>query len=226
MKIGILAAGRISPDMARIIGDYPELYQRMLAPYGFSFDDWFVVDDAFPASVTACDGWLISGSKHGAYDGFPWIARLERFVRDAVAAKVPVVGICFGHQLIAQAMGGTVEKFSGGWQNGLTEYAFGEHSMNLNAWHQDQVVETPAGAQVIASAPGCAVAGLRYDYAMSVQPHPEFAETEMRVLVELRGPGIVPDGNLAEAAKTLTAPDDNAEMAARIAQFFKDHMNG
>ncbi len=223
MKIGILAAGHIVPDMARITGDYPGMYKRMLAPFGFAFAEWFVVDDDFPGSVTACDGWLITGSRHGVYDGFSWIARLEDFVRDSIAAKVPVVGICFGHQLIAQAMGGRVEKFAGGWRNGLTAYDFGGDAMELNAWHQDQVLEAPANAQVIASAPGCAVAGLAYDNALSVQPHPEFTEVEMRALVEVRGPGIVPDDVLAKAAKTLDAPNDNAKMAGRIAQFFKDH---
>ena len=67
----------------------------------------------FPEGIHDADGWLITGSRHGAYEDHPWIPPLEEFIRDAYAAQVPLVGICFGHQIIAQAMGGKVEKYQG-----------------------------------------------------------------------------------------------------------------
>src|SRR5690606_32956787 len=116
------------------------------------------------------EGWLLTGSRHGVYDGLPFIAPLEAFVRDAYAAGVPLVGVCFGHQLIAQALGGRVEKFDGGWAVGRHSYAFeGVGEVALNAWHQDQVIEAPAGARQVASSEFCKNAALVYgDRAFTV----------------------------------------------------------
>jgi GMP synthase-like glutamine amidotransferase len=82
----------------------------------------------FPKDIHDCDGWLITGSRFGAYEDHPFIPPLEDFIRAAYAAHVPVVGICFGHQIIAQAMGGKVEKYAGGWSVGPTEYNFGDQT--------------------------------------------------------------------------------------------------
>ena len=76
----------------------------MLAP-GYACRTDFGVDGEFPASITEQDGWLVSGSRSGAYEDHPWIEPLEDFLRSAYAASVPVVGICFGHQILAQALG-------------------------------------------------------------------------------------------------------------------------
>ena len=81
-----------------------------------------IADNEFPAGPDAADGWLITGSKHGAYEDHDWIPPLEQLIRDIYAAGRPLVGVCFGHQIIAQALGGTVEKFKGGWSVGHTTY--------------------------------------------------------------------------------------------------------
>ena len=97
----------------------------------------------FPADARDADGWLISGSRHGAYEDLPFIAPLETFIREVFSAKIPLIGICFGHQIIAQALGGTVEKFAGGWSVGATEYQLDGEQVMLNAWHHDQVTSLP-----------------------------------------------------------------------------------
>ena len=86
------------------------MMQDMLALSGFAFQTYPVLDGILPPDVLACDGWLITGSRHSAYEDLPWIAPLEGFLRAAYAAKVPIVGVCFGHQILAQALGGKVEK--------------------------------------------------------------------------------------------------------------------
>ena len=117
MQIGILQTGE-SPDALRAdMGDYPDFFETLLAGKGLTFRRWAVLRNDFPASVTDCDGWLITGSRFGAYEPHDWIPPLEDFIRAAYAAHVPVVGICFGHQIIAQAMGGKVEKYAGGWSD-------------------------------------------------------------------------------------------------------------
>jgi GMP synthase-like glutamine amidotransferase len=181
-----------------------------------------VVEGAFPASVTECDGWLITGSRHGAYEDHPWIPPLEAFIRDSFAAHVPMVGVCFGHQIIAQAMGGKVERFAGGWAVGATDYDFDGQTITLNAWHRDQVTERPQGATVIATNDFCTNAALLYDdKALTVQAHPEFRPEFVDGLMKTRGKGLVPDEVMAEATTKLDAPLQDKTMAAQIAAFFK-----
>jgi GMP synthase-like glutamine amidotransferase len=221
MKIGILQTGE-APEALRDQGDYPDLFVRLLAGHGFEFATYPVLHGTFPASVQDCDGWLITGSRHGAYEGHPWIAPLEAFIRAAYAAGVPMVGVCFGHQIIAQAMGGRVEKFAGGWQAGATHYVLEGQDVTLNAWHQDQVVARPAAARVVASNDFCENAALLYDDRMfTVQAHPEFDARFMEGLIEKRGKGLVPEAVLSAAAQRLAEPLDSQPLATRIAAFFK-----
>ena len=222
MRIGILQTGAAPDALLPTTGDYPAMFMRLLDGHGFSFATFRVVDGAFPAAVTTCDGWLITGSRHGAYEDHPWIPPLEDFIRAAFAAHVPVVGICFGHQIIAQAMGGRVEKYAGGWSVGPTDYDFSGQTMTLNAWHQDQVTVAPPGAKVIASNDFCANAALLYDdRALTVQAHPEFQPAFVDGLMKTRGPGLVPDPLLAAATARLDMPLQTQTMAAQIAAFFK-----
>ncbi|MBE9476579.1 MAG: type 1 glutamine amidotransferase, partial [Proteobacteria bacterium] len=164
MKIGILQTGMAPAEMAGRHGEYPEMFERFLAGRGFDFQTYNTLENTFPANANEVDGWLITGSKHGAYEDHTWIAPLENLVREIYAAKIPMVGICFGHQIIAQALGGTVEKFDGGWSVGHTEYTLDNHDtpIVLNAWHQDQVIKLPKDARVIGSSDFCKYAVLAY----------------------------------------------------------------
>ncbi len=221
MKIGILQTG-YSPDALRDLGDYPDMFQTLLEGNGFTFRTFRAVDNELPASVQDCDGYLITGSRHGVYEDHPFIKPLEQFIRDCLAAGVPVAGVCFGHQIMAQALGGTVEKFQGGWATGPTDYDFDGETLRLNAWHQDQVITPPAGATIIATSPFCQYAGLAYGKTgLSVQAHPEYGDAFIAGLIEHRGPGVVPDAQLAETRARLGAPLDGDRIADRIAAFFK-----
>ena len=224
MLIGILQTGA-SPDALKAdLGDYPDFFERLLADRGLEFRRYSVMDMEFPSDVTECDGWLITGSRFGAYEDHAFIPPLEEFIRDSYAAHVPMVGICFGHQIIAQAMGGKVEKYQGGWSVGPTEYDFQGEKVVLNAWHQDQVVEKPEMAEVVGSTGFCGNAALLYDDRIfTVQPHPEFKREFIEGLIKFRGPGLVPQEILEAATDRLDTPLGTTTMAERIAGFFKDH---
>ena len=119
--------------------------------------------------------------------------------------------------------GGKVAKYAGGWAVGAQDYSFDTGPVRLNAWHQDQVITPPDGAQTVASNAFCAHAALLYPgRGFSVQAHPEFEDGVIQGLIDHRGPGVVPDPLLQQAQAGLGRADSRA-MADRIAAFFKQH---
>ncbi|KFI32087.1 glutamine amidotransferase [Haematobacter massiliensis] len=223
MLIGILQTGDAPDVIQPASGNYPDMFERLLAGRGFDFRTWRVLDMQFPTSPHDADGWIITGSRFGVYEEHPFIPPLETFIRAVKEAHVPMVGICFGHQIIAQALGGRVEKFSGGWSVGPQDYDFGDRTVTLNAWHQDQVVERPVGAQVVASSGFCDNAALAYgDDILTVQAHPEFDGTVTQGLIDHRS-GSVPGDRVAAALSRLADSADtkrgSALLADRIADF-------
>ena len=224
MKIGILQTGHSPDDFREQLGDYGEMFTKLLDGHDFDFQIWSVVDGILPEGVDEADGWLITGSKHGAYEDHDWIPLLEDFIRETYADGRPMIGVCFGHQVIAQALGGKVEKFTGGWSIGRTEYDMDGDKLALNAWHQDQVVELPEGAKVVASSDFCPYAALAYDNRIwTVQPHPEFGHDFIDGLIKTRGKGVVPEHQLEQATAALGGPIDNQKIADQMAAFFKDN---
>lgn len=226
MLIGILQCGHFPSADGFPEHTYGDLYQRLLKGQGFDFRVFSVVDMEFPEDINAADGWLISGSKYGAYEDIPFIPRLEDFIRDCYAAHVTIVGVCFGHQIIAQALGGTVEKFSGGWSLGRQTYDFEGAAVALNAWHQDQVTTPPDDAQTVATSELCQHAALAYrGKAFSVQAHPEFDRDEVALLMQVRRAAVPPE-MVEDIRAGLDQPVANTQMADRIARFFKESLNG
>lgn len=221
MKIGILITGH-PPEELSGDGRYDAYFRRLLGEETFDYVSWSVVDGEMPASVHDADGWLITGSRHGAYEDHDWIPPLEAFIRDCYAARVPMVGVCFGHQIIAQAMGGRVEKFAGGWSVGPVAYRIDGQTYTINAWHQDQVTQPPEAARTIGSSDFCAHAALIYDDVFwTIQPHPEYPNTFIDGLITYRGKGLVPDDQLDAARARLDIPLDSPRIAEQMTAFFK-----
>ena len=222
MRIGILQTGHGTPEMIEAQGDIDSIFMRLLGGRGFEFQTYAVVDGAFPGGVDDADGWLITGSKHGAYEDHNWIPPLEQLIRDIYADGRPMIGVCFGHQIVAQALGGKVAKFDGGWSVGHRSYEINGETMHFNAWHQDQVVDLPDGAEVIGSNEFCAHAALLYDNRiLTIQPHPEFDAEVIDLLIRTRGPGVVPEDLLKAANDNLSKPTDSDRFADRMEAFFK-----
>ena len=221
MKVGILQAGHAPAKMIAETGNYAQMFARFLSGRDYSFATYSVVDMEFPKSAQSADCWLITGSRHGVYDNLPFIEHLKTLVREIYHLNIPLVGVCFGHQIIAQALGGQVEKYSGGWSVGATEYDFEGQTVTLNAWHQDQIVKLPPEAQVLGSSPFCKYAFLGYgERVFTVQAHPEFKSDFIRGLIDKRGRGVVPDDLLDQALGKLELPNSNSALADLIHTIF------
>src|SRR5690349_14343646 len=120
MKLAIFETGRPPGDLAARFGDYPAMFAALLGE-GFEIDRFDVAAGDYPASPEAHDGYLITGSPAGVYEDDPWIAELATFIK-RVKGRAKLVGICFGHQIMAEALGGHVEKADKGWGVGLHNY--------------------------------------------------------------------------------------------------------
>lgn len=191
MRIGIIECGPVPAPLQDIHISYPAMFAAQLTPLlpNAAFTTVSVVNgEALPAPE-ACEAWLIPGSKYGVYDDLPWIAPLKDFIRAAARLKRPMAGVCFGHQIIAEALGGKVEKAAIGFRIGLERYETtltgATQSITMPAFHQDQIVVQPPHSEVVATSPACAYAALRYRNApvFSVQFHPEFSRAYLSDLI-------------------------------------------
>lgn len=219
MKIGILEAEELAPDVVRRFGSYGEMFIRLLSPISedFSFQCYAAEHGELPGSTSECDAYVVTGSRHNAYDEDPWIESLKAFIRLLHAEKRKCLGICFGHQVIAQALGGRVEKSERGWGIGAgcfdiiqrPEWLTAERSsFNILLSHQDQVVQLPEQAQRFASNSFCPNGGYFIgNHIFCLQGHPEFGRDYTQHLMNKRQERIGTE-RLSEATESLSLPVD------------------
>ncbi len=225
MKVAILETGRPPGALAEEFGDYPAMFADLLGPE-FEIERFGAAAGQLPDEPAAHAAYLITGSPAGVYDPLPWIEPLCDFIRSAQKSKM--VGVCFGHQIMADALGGRVEKSDKGWGAGLHEYDIvrregwmdGDEAIAVPASHQDQVVIQPPATDVIAASDFTPFAGLAWTDrpAISFQFHPEFSPAFAKALIEQRY-DIVPDPDTAIAS--LGAPNDNARVGGWIRRFLQ-----
>jgi GMP synthase-like glutamine amidotransferase len=225
MKIAILETGRPPGALASEFGDYSTMFEHMLGPE-FATTSFDVQAGELPGDPRAQAAYLITGSPAGVYEPLPWIEPLQGFIRAANNSKM--VGICFGHQVMAEALGGHVVKSDKGWGAGLHHYSVvrrepwmdGVDPIAVPASHQDQVVVQPPNTEVAVASAFTPYAALAWTDrpAISFQFHPEFSPAFAKALIEKRY-DIVPDPDAAIAS--LDAPNDSARVAAWIRSFLK-----
>ncbi len=230
LYIGILVTGAVPEELEEKYAPYQQMFQDLLGTDIFKYRIYNVLQHQFPKDIDECAGWLVTGSQHGAYEKHSWIPPLENFLRHIKQAKKPCIGICFGHQIMAQAFGGKVIQNPGGWGVGRHVYHVKEidageaghvsllpNSNDTNSAtdiallcvHQDQVVEVPSGSQVILTSQFCPVAGLfYYPGCVSLQPHPEFQPDYLKDILALRGGIKIPAELVEEALQNIEAPLD------------------
>jgi GMP synthase-like glutamine amidotransferase len=222
MKLAILETGRPPEGLEARFGTYPEMMAELLGD-GFVIETFDVQAGELPANGSH-EAVIIMGSPAGVYDPLPWIDPLMNFIRQSQANKM--VGICFGHQAMAQALGGEVVKSDKGWGTGLHSYSVvgseswidGESEIAIPASHQDQVIVQPPNTEVVASSDFTPFAGLAWTDrpAISFQFHPEFTRDYAKALIGARRDRI-PDPDTAIAS--LDAPNDTKRVAGWIRRF-------
>ncbi|MCI4644964.1 MAG: glutamine amidotransferase [Hyphomonadaceae bacterium] len=235
MKITIIETGRPMAPLRDRFPNYPAMFEALIscADDGFSYETVALLDGAPLPDPETLDAVLITGSPAGVYDPEPWMPMLMDFIRWCAAKSVPQVGICFGHQAMAQALGGQVVKSPKGWGLGRHTYDvaarqswMGEEAPEtfaLAVSHQDQVIAPPPGAIVTAASDFCVFAGLAYAQgpAISFQGHPEFSDAFSAALYENRRHDPLTDDQVDTAVASLEQPEDNDLLAQWIAAFYR-----
>ena len=231
MRLGILDCDRLDPDLADRFGPvYSEMFIRgfaALAPE-LEFRVWSALDGELPEDLHECDAWLITGSRHDAYSDIPWIQALRAWIRQAHDADVKLAGVCFGHQVIAQALGGEVVKSTKGWGLGVSVHpmladepwmAPARDQIRILASHQDQVALLPPGATRLAGIDFCPYfIFLQGDHIVAIQGHPEFSVEYNRALIERRR-DLLPDERYQSILSSLEGEVDSATMLQWLLQF-------
>ena len=235
MKIGILLVGRASEDLVDEYGTYAEMLIALIntEEQVFEFKTFNILDDEFPKDHLECDGWIVTGSPHGVYEDHSWIPTVSQLINNVYEANLPIFGVCFGHQLIAQALGGHVEKSEKGWGLGLHTYQVNNkpdymsnlsEEVTLNICHQDQVLRPPQGATVYAKSEFCENAGFYIkDKVLTMQAHPEFLVDFIKALLTARRDVTIPKEFVDPALVGLNNNSDSVEsnqFAETIRRFF------
>jgi len=231
VKIGILQCDDVADDLQPEFGNYPAMFETMLGAIApdLQFATYRVVAGEFPESVHDCDGYITTGSRYGVNDGTPWINTLEEFVAALDREKIKFVGICFGHQMLAKALGGRVAESDRGWAVGVSinridqqkKWMSPERKMlNLVVSHHDQVLDPPPGIEVLASSDFCPCYMFQYgEHMMSVQGHPEFSKAYSNALMDKRA-NLIPATRIRDGKASLTQEVNDALMMRWIVNFF------
>lgn len=232
MDLGILETGVPPADLQARFGSYGEMFQQLLGPQ-YRYSHYDVRAGQYPESLGRHQAYLITGSAAGVYDGEPWIESLKRFIQEA-SGRAPLVGICFGHQLMAEAYGGRVVKSPKGWGIGLHHYDIERRAawmspdsatkLSLPVSHQDQVVDLPSDAVVLAASEFTPYAVLEYPQrrAISFQGHPEFSPEYATALIDLRRGARFPQELADVAVASLQKPNDAARVAGWVRNFLNE----
>jgi GMP synthase-like glutamine amidotransferase len=231
VKIGLLECDHVVGRFPQVAGGYREMVADLLGPQlqGLSFAYYDACHGEVPAPA-ACDAYLCTGSKYSVYDGFDWIGTLSNFIQRLDAAKKPFVGICFGHQMLAHALGGKVARAAQGWGVGVLPMTIlrqepwmrpRQATCKLQYMHQDQVQRLPEQSTVLARSGHCEVAMFRAGETMlGIEGHPEFTVPYGEALIRARAERIGA-GRAQAALESLAQPTDGNVVGRWIAEFLK-----
>jgi len=230
--IGVLMTATDTPPFAAEFPDDGEAFRNLLSqerPH-WRFTIVYVKDNEFPARASDFEGYLITGSPASVTDDRPWIRQLLGLIREIEAERIPQAGVCFGHQAIALALGGTVERSSRGWGFGVSQTRYmrmapwmtpAKEVVHLYTAHRDQVTALPDGAELLGGSEHCPIGSYRMgDHVFTTEHHPEMTTVFMRRLTDELA-GTLDPAIIAKARKEIEAPQDSRLMARWIVQFLE-----
>ena len=232
MKLGILKTDALKPHFVEQFGEYPDMFARRIHAIADTIElvTYDVQQGIYPKNLDEVDAYLITGSKASVYDQEPWLDVLKIFVQRLHIAEKKLIGICFGHQLVAEVLGGKTGKAPQGWCVGVHQASFTakarelgieQNSFNLVSSHQDQVLQLAEGAEVIASTATCpnymTVLG---KHIITVQGHPEFDTEFARQLLVMRRE-IFGEELYGKAVDSLQTKADNLQVIRWLLDFIR-----
>ena len=233
MKLCILKTDAVRPEWVPRFGEYPDMFIALLsqADPDLEFVVYDVEEGQYPADMEEADAYLVTGSKSSVYEEKAWITELLRFVCELHQRRKKLVGICFGHQLVAQALGGTVAKSDKGWGVGLHTHRFNslpgwhdgeDDELDILVSHQDQVMELAEGAVVLAGSEFCENAVCQIgDHVLTFQGHPEFTPDYSREIMAFRRERIGEEA-YHEGMASLAGTHQGRRVADWIINFLRD----
>jgi len=228
MKVGLLICDHVSDEFRGEHGEYLEMFEHLLP--SLDFEPYYVIDNHFPTSVDDHAAYLCNGSMYSVYDDEPWILGLKELVREIQNRNKKLAGICFGHQMIAEALGGVVKKAPGGWCVGVHKFQISskekwmtpsKENVNVLMLCQDQVEQMPDTSRLIATSKDCGVSVyVINDRILGIQGHPEFSKEYEKALIIKRIERIGTD-KASRGIDSLKLPMDNQVIARWIVNFLK-----
>ncbi|CAI7603051.1 unnamed protein product [Penicillium manginii] len=241
LRIAILECDTPVAPVVEKVGNYGVIFEALLkkglvaanCDVDFEISKWNVVENPVYPNPNDIDAFLLSGSKHDAHSDETWVVSLTQYVYGIVQKhKKPVVGICFGHQIIARALGARVGRSDGGWEISVEEITltdagkdiFGQDKLYLQQMHRDVVHEVPEGCVNLGYSPRCAVQGLYMPARIwSIQAHPEFTEFIMSSVLKVRHEsGVFNDEQYADGKSRAGKKTDGENLGREIVNFITE----
>ncbi|KAJ3274073.1 hypothetical protein HDV01_003566 [Terramyces sp. JEL0728] len=221
MKTGLLVCDRPADELVGVHGDYAKMFSDLFG----KLDAFDVTKEEYPTNPMEYDQFIISGSRYSCYEDLPWILKLKQFVKDHDNSQVKFIGVCFGHQIIAEALGGKVKPNDKGWEIGWISVTLNDQGRKLlskdaiaiQSMHKDHVVQVPPGFVVLGSTDLSPVQSMYKPHKyFTIQGHPEFKAAYTNALVQMRLKSGIFSEQLVSGLPDINQKDDGAWFADNI----------